>query len=193
MANRALETPVPEAEKHAWVDSIDEKNATYKSDLTEFVPKLATLLGQLTYLNHLKQQADNPNSRSECPICFTEITENYAVLNCGHLNCLECFSNIAKSTKVTCATCRQKSLVVQVEYVSVHHEEHGKNDDNEIKGDGSAKIKAIVRQLKQIRSQQLNEKSLVFSQWNTVLDLVETACQENGLGVLKLYAYMRAP
>ena len=191
---RQQDGPVPEAEKHAWVDNIDQKELFFKNELTVHGQEMKTCFGRLTYLTNLKERAEQPNAAgaSSCPICLLALKEHYGVLVCGHMCCLTCLHEIYernKAKKVRCPTCRANTVVQQIEYVSV--QQSSEEQDVTINGDHSAKISGIVRQLKRIRVQQDKEKALVFSQWNPVLDLVDAACQDNGMQALKLYGCSR--
>jgi SNF2 family DNA or RNA helicase len=56
-----------------------------------------------------------------------------------------------------------------------------------VAGDHSAKVKAVVRLLKSIRADDFRTKTIVFSQWVQVLELVHSACQINGVMSVRLY------
>lgn len=43
----------------------------------------------------------------ECSICLEEITDNMCKLKCGHCFCVDCFSNLARTSN-NCALCRKE-------------------------------------------------------------------------------------
>ena len=55
------------------------------------------------YHEYLYQQTPN----FECSICMENINDNMCKLKCGHTFCVECFSNLARTSN-KCALCRDK-------------------------------------------------------------------------------------
>ena len=75
--------------------------------------------------------------------------------------------------------CREISLWKDVEFVhnslsEVHH-------DIVVKGNFSPKVTAIVRLLIQLNLDARRPKCLVFSQWVSLLEVLNEACIENGV------------
>jgi SNF2 family DNA or RNA helicase len=60
-----------------------------------------------------------------------------------------------------------------------------------VNGDHAAKIKAVTKRLLQIKKHEPLSKTIVFSQWAPILDLIGTACEGNGIEPVKLYSLSR--
>ena len=155
--------------------------ATSKSDLQK-------KLGQLHYLNNLKgteygkKGGLNPEP---CPICQKELGYSWSVLQCGHCYCVECIRllldqySVGRGTK--CAVCRAYTNRAEISYVSTKVEENDEQALEEVKGSHSTKVEAVVRTLKRIRTENESSKSLVFSTWPNVLDIIGDALDDNDI------------
>ena len=60
-------------------------------------------------------------------------------------------------------------------------------DYEAVKGSLSTKIKAVVKTLIKIQTDDPNAKALVFSTWNDVLDIVGSALAENEISFAALH------
>jgi len=58
----------------------------------------------------------------------------------------------------------------------------------EVKGDLSTKMEAVVKTLLSVRREDPDAKSLVFSTWPDVLDIVGSALQDNDIQFAALHA-----
>eukprot|EP00039_Didymoeca_costata_P005103 m.78508 g.78508 ORF g.78508 m.78508 type:complete len:1629 (+) comp12675_c0_seq1:179-5065(+) len=202
---RSEDQVVSQSERFAFIlrHEIPQRKLEYESDIILLRGDLDRERGRLTYVKVLEQRAKEPNAQVHCPICWSDMTSNYVVLVCGHCLCLECVKrvsgNTTKNRSIKCATCRTLSPIQNVEYVSlaVSSENAIENDECdvqrnesseiEVRGDHSAKVQAIIRTLLMIKRDHVLSKSVVFSQWKAVLDLLKIACAENDIQVLQLY------
>ncbi|CAH1233504.1 SHPRH [Branchiostoma lanceolatum] len=129
-----------------------------------------------------KEDGVNPEP---CPICQRQLGTEWSVLMCGHCFCEECISVLVnqfglggRRGSIRCAICRQLTATRDISYVSTEAKEQ---DDVDVKGSHSTKVEAVVRTLKLIRQSDPTAKSLVFSTWQDVLDVVATALRENNM------------
>ncbi|GAB6026708.1 hypothetical protein CHUAL_013216 [Chamberlinius hualienensis] len=147
-------------------------------------------LGQLHYLTNLstsdygRRGGTNPDP---CPICQHPLGEKWTVLVCGHCFCMECFqvlvSNVCRfghRWKLKCPVCRQVTRDIETSYVSTKSEEL-LDDEIEIKGSHSTKVEAVIRQLLKIKQEDPTAKSILFSTWQNVLDVLMPALTENSI------------
>ncbi|KAK9367659.1 SNF2 family N-terminal domain-containing protein [Lipomyces kononenkoae] len=121
----------------------------------------------------------------ECLICSTEPITDQVVTPCWHMSCRDCLLAHIKyqrdhGQKPRCHSCRaeisEKNIFEVVHHYSVN------SDKPEIalrryKPQSSAKISRLLSQLKTIRQEEPNTKSVVFSQFTSFLDLIQDALQ----------------
>lgn len=129
--------------------------------------------GRLKYLSHLKDEKEI----EVCPICKQQPEEKYAVLQCGHLMCYICTTQMAKyqRNKLQCAVCRHPQLYKDVLYVTMNDTE----TETTIQGSFSTKILFIIKQILKIRSKEPDVKIVIFSQWEAILRYLENALEIN--------------
>ena len=95
---------------------------------------------------------------------------------------------------VRCAICRNLTFHGEVSYVKTRND--NEDDDNmgdeelykQLKGRLSTKMEAVVKTLIKIQTLDPNAKSLVFSTWNGVLDILGEALDENDIHYAALHA-----
>eukprot|EP00058_Branchiostoma_floridae_P018800 XP_002604289.1 hypothetical protein BRAFLDRAFT_125252 [Branchiostoma floridae] len=165
---------------HQWIKNLNDKAVA--------TSLLHRKLGQLLYLKNLAKsqeyQKDGVNPEP-CPICQRQLGTEWSVLMCGHCFCEECISVLvnqfglgSRRGSIRCAICRQLTATGDISYVST---EAKQQEDVDVKGSHSTKVEAVVRTLKLIRQKDPTAKSLVFSTWQDVLDVVATALRENNM------------
>lgn len=151
-------------------------------------------LGQLLYLQNLKNTdygkrgGHNPES---CPICVKELGTQWSVLQCGHCYCVECIriliDEYSTGKRTKCAVCRSTTSHAEISYVSTKNEHEEEYDIEDIKGSHSTKVEAVIKCLVKIRSDDEDAKSLVFSTWPDVLDILAAALDENDIAYASLH------
>ncbi|XP_070568700.1 E3 ubiquitin-protein ligase SHPRH-like [Ptychodera flava] len=161
------------------------------SDKVIATSELRKKLGQLLYLTNLAKVQDgcqdgcNPEP---CPICDKQLGTQWSVLHCGHCFCNDCMDILVRQYSVggrrgatKCAICRQRTPVREISYVSTDPSSHLDEEDRNInvKGSHSTKVEAVVRTLRKIQQNEPGAKSLVFSTWLDVLDVIAQALKEN--------------
>ena len=75
----------------------------------------------------------------------------------------------------------------EISYVSTKNEQEDEFDMEDVKGSHSTKVEAILKCLLKIRSEDEEAKSLVFSTWPDVLDILATALDENEIPYAALH------
>ncbi|XP_077206753.1 E3 ubiquitin-protein ligase SHPRH isoform X2 [Paroedura picta] len=122
-----------------------------------------------------------------CPICARQLGQQWAVLTCGHCFCNECIAIIieqysvgTRRSSIKCAICRQTTSHKEISYVFTA-ESANQEDDMPVKGSHSTKVEAVVRTLKKIQFKDPGAKSLVFSTWQDVLDIIAKALYDNNM------------
>jgi uncharacterized Zn finger protein (UPF0148 family) len=148
------------------------------------------------------------NEDSSCPVCYDPIGPQIVVLNCGHALCGGCGEDMIKRSVrgwIRCPLCRTVSNTSEMSYVvndelqepspaAALSSEGGRNFTGEeeeeksipVKGSFGTKLEAIVRRLKWIQVKDPAAKTLVFSQWQDVLELLSRALAENEIEFLRL-------
>ena len=75
----------------------------------------------------------------------------------------------------------------EISYVSTKNEQEDEFDMEDVEGSHSTKVEAILKCLLKIRSEDEEAKSLVFSTWPDVLDILATALDENEIPYAALH------
>merc|ERR1719273_2223416 len=157
--------------------------------------------GQLLYLENLKSSdfgkkggGENPEP---CPICQKSLGMQWSVLGCGHCFCVDCirilieeYSTGGSSRSVKCAICRNLTHHAEISYVNTkvdHKTEEDSKAYEAVKGSLSTKMEAVVKTLIKIQNDDPNAKSLVFSTWNSVLDILGSALITNDIQFAALH------
>nr|CAD7260465.1 unnamed protein product [Timema shepardi] len=122
----------------------------------------------------------------------------WSVLQCGHCYCLECVHTLIKESRFSslkCPICRDKTPHGSVSYVNFKsklptEEVQGTSseDQAEVKGKGSqsTKMEAIVKCLLMLRKKDPAVKVLVFSTWESVLNVLAEALIDNNIAFLRM-------
>jgi SNF2 family DNA or RNA helicase len=148
---------------------------------SSIVPDEATAQGLTRDL-----QDANVESAQECPICL-ESVEDPVVTPCAHVFCRECINDaIRRSSGTLCPNCR--TPLSRSELISVPPPVNRCNFDAETNWRSSTKIDFLLQQLLSLNANESSEliKSVVFSQWTGMLDLVEIALRRAGIVFTRL-------
>eukprot|EP00095_Tigriopus_kingsejongensis_P004239 maker-scaffold711_size108467-snap-gene-0.24 protein:Tk04239 transcript:maker-scaffold711_size108467-snap-gene-0.24-mRNA-1 annotation:"e3 ubiquitin-protein ligase shprh" len=167
------------------------------SDCTVAKSQFRKVHGQLLYLENLKNSDYGKKGGANpelCPICRSELGMKWSVLQCGHCFCIDCVKVLAEGIHgeshhirktLKCPICRSITHQAEISYVSTEVE--GVNSDEErkaldqVKGSLSTKMEAVVRTIMAIQADDPESKSLVFSTWPDVLDILGSALSENDI------------
>lgn len=150
----------------------DEKSSTASPELLE---KLLSVL--------------QTGGEDDCPICLSDM--NPAVITrCAHIFCKRCIHRVLSKGKQTCPLCR--APVKQSDLIESPIEEI---DATSI-GDGtvspSSKVKALLASLLDQKKEDPTVKSVVFSQFSSMLNMVQKPLESEGIRFVRLDGSMRA-
>ncbi|NXB71156.1 SHPRH ligase, partial [Donacobius atricapilla] len=169
---------------------VEQNRVKLLNDKAVAKSQLQKKLGQLLYLTNLEKSQDKTTggvNPEPCPICARQLGRQWAVLTCGHCFCNECIAIIiqqysvgTRRSSIKCAICRQTTSHKEISYVFTA-ETANQEDDIPVKGSHSTKVEAVVRTLKRIQFKDPGAKSLVFSTWQDVLDIISKALYDNNM------------
>ncbi|XP_054830788.1 E3 ubiquitin-protein ligase SHPRH isoform X4 [Eublepharis macularius] len=169
---------------------VEQNRVKLLNDKVVAKSQLQKKLGQLLYLTNLEKSQDKTTggvNPEPCPICARQLGKQWAVLTCGHCFCNECIAIIieqysvgSRRSSIKCAICRQTTSHKEISYVFTA-ESANQEDDMPVKGSHSTKVEAVVRTLKKIQYKDPGAKSLVFSTWQDVLDIIAKALYDNSM------------
>lgn len=158
--------------------------------------------------NVLKQIQEE--SEMECPICTEEPMDNQAVTACWHSACKQCLLDYVENQREKgqtpkCMTCRKvidpKDIFEVIRHESIIDLSPVKSRGfktpvipsstprislRRLNCNASAKITALVGHLKKVRKDNPSVKSVVFSQFTSFLNLIETAFNLDHIKYLRL-------
>ncbi|KAK6526903.1 DNA helicase rad5 [Arthrobotrys megalospora] len=139
-------------------------------------------------LQQIKEEAEN-----ECPICSNEPIEEMTVTACFHMACKKCLLSMieyakAKGEQARCFSCREPINEKELYEVIKHEAEEVIGGLSGFKENvpefslrrlaankSSAKIDALITNLKRLRREHPGMKSVVFSQFTSFINLIEPA------------------
>ena len=142
-------------------------------------------------LSYLEDAVKNINKVEMCPICLDDI-QNVSITTCGHKFCWECFNHYSKVTQVVkCPNCN--NLLTSKDVFLLKDNPNYENElDKLINETKSTKIGNIIYWVKQklntdIDTQivnQDNNKIIIFSQWEEILNKVGDYLQKYNINIL---------
>ena len=155
---------------------------------------LAALRRDIASLRYLRNQSmeraesneDTGKDKPFCPVCLMEFNiDDRAVLKCGHSLHTVCLEEIIKrsgsSKSIKCPMkcshkTHQKEVLIATESLSKYD---GSKVSREIIGSWGTKVDRLVSDLIEVTGN--GERCLVFSQWDDLLSIVETALSANNI------------
>ncbi|CAG8437364.1 3442_t:CDS:2 [Ambispora gerdemannii] len=127
-------------------------------------------------INRLK---DQDLEQKECPICYDSAVDLSILVLCGHSYCRECLHGlfeVGPGTK-SCPECRGKFTMTEVlPYSQLKKKLNISSDDDS----DDSKIERTINLLKDFRRNSPGDKTIIFSQFTRLLDLVEYTLRDNG-------------
>lgn len=118
----------------------------------------------------------------ECPICL-ESADHPVVTPCGHKMCKECLLQSWRCpTSGSCPICRR---TISKDELLMCPLDTRFQIDVEKNWKESSKVSKLLECLDSIRMSASTEKSIVFSQWTSFLDLLEIPLERRGIGFLR--------
>ncbi|KEF60565.1 uncharacterized protein A1O9_02126 [Exophiala aquamarina CBS 119918] len=128
------------------------------------------------------------DSQEECPICL-ETLKDPMITACAHSFCRDCISRVINAQH-RCPLCRADLNTDALVEPSAGMGENEEIDLNIDPDTTSSKIEALVTVL-QASEADPTVKTVVFSQWTSFLDLVQTQLTKNGLNFTRLDGKMK--
>lgn len=126
----------------------------------------------------------------DCPICISPPTE-IVITCCAHIFCRDCILKTLKRTKPCCPLCR-RSLSQSDLFSAPPESSDTDNSVTSLKSMTSSKVSALLRFLLESRDESPNIKSVVFSQFQKMLVLLEEPLKAAGFETLRLDGSMNA-
>ena len=153
------------------------------------------------------------DDNNECVICRESIGDHLVILACGHEFCSDCITDLIVRSHGTlkCPTCRARMNSDEIAYISnipsetiqekddqidtndKKQEKPEENDPNQqisnlipVSGSWGTKIESVVREILRIKKEDPNAKSLIFSQWTEVLEIIYQALQQNNISATQI-------
>ncbi|KAK8567119.1 hypothetical protein V6N13_005031 [Hibiscus sabdariffa] len=120
---------------------------------------------------------------TECPIC-SESTDDPVLTPCAHRMCREYLFSSGRTPVVGLGPIYR--IVVKKSDIITCPTENKFRVDVENKWKESSKVSKLLECLERIRWSCSSEKSIVFSQWTSFLDLLEIPLKRRGIGFLRL-------
>lgn len=195
MATERLRVRLPDEPKPKLLHiiephEVEQNRVKLLNDQAMAKSQLQKKLGQQLYLNNLEKSQDKSTgglNPEPCPICARPLGQEWAVLTCGHCFCNECiaimveqYSVGSRNRAIKCAICRQTTCHSEISYVFTT-QSSSPDQDLPVKGSHSTKVEAVVRTLLKIQMTDPGAKCLVFSTWQSVLDIIAKALFDNNL------------
>ncbi|XP_026161290.1 E3 ubiquitin-protein ligase SHPRH isoform X2 [Mastacembelus armatus] len=195
MATERLRVRLPDEPKPKLLHiiephEVEQNRVKLLNDQAVAKSQLQKKLGQFLYLTNLEKSQDKSTgglNPEPCPICARPLGQEWAVLTCGHCFCNECIAIIVEQYSVgsrrraiKCAICRQTTSHTEISYVFTT-QSSCQDQDIPVKGSHSTKVEAVVRTLKKIQVTDPGAKCLVFSTWQSVLDIIAKALFDNNM------------
>ncbi|KAH7307999.1 SNF2 family N-terminal domain-containing protein [Stachybotrys elegans] len=145
-------------------------------------------------LEQIRDEAEH-----ECPLCFEEPMNDQIVTGCWHSACKKCLLDYMKhqtdrATVPKCFNCRAPLNQRDLFEVVRHDDEPGTPQGERPRislqrlgvNSSSAKIVALISQLRSLRREHPYMKSVVFSQFTSFLSLIEPALARANIKFLRL-------
>ncbi|KAK8966679.1 hypothetical protein KSP40_PGU019099 [Platanthera guangdongensis] len=120
---------------------------------------------------------------SECPICLESASDDPVLTPCAHRMCRECLlASWRTPASGSCPICRRS--LKSGDLITCPTENPFEVDIRK-NWNESVKVKELVACLEKIRLSGTGEKSIVFSQWTSFLDLLEICFNREGVQFLR--------
>eukprot|EP00180_Rhodochaete_pulchella_P003204 Plantae.Rhodophyta-Rhodochaete_pulchella.ctg531.p1 GENE.Plantae.Rhodophyta-Rhodochaete_pulchella.ctg531~~Plantae.Rhodophyta-Rhodochaete_pulchella.ctg531.p1 ORF type:complete len:508 (+),score=99.25 Plantae.Rhodophyta-Rhodochaete_pulchella.ctg531:656-2179(+) len=153
--------------------------------------------------NRLIQKLDEDGIHSgvmDCPICADVVSGEGTVTPCGHVYCSDCLEKWM-DTKMERPECRKElsevrdvnaplsRLRAEVRVMSLKRTNEW---EDFLRREGnrellmSTKLRLITQELTETRERDSSEKTLVFSQWTSMMNLIANVLEKNGFNYVRI-------
>nr|ATG70976.1 DNA/RNA helicase protein [Callitropsis funebris] len=117
----------------------------------------------------------------DCPVCLSPPTEAIITI-CSHVFCKRCIEKTLRHDKPRCPMCRK-----ELTETDLFCSPKASQDDVKLnKSAKSSKVKALISFLKESRSNDPTKKSVIFSQFRKMLDLLQEPLEREGFKFVRL-------
>ncbi|KAF0990346.1 hypothetical protein HZS_2864, partial [Henneguya salminicola] len=143
----------------------------YKASIEAHNKLLDCDLTQLRYFINLFEYSSKKTSfnKETCPICYDELGVKWIVLLCSHFLCDTCYQRFVKTADendiLECPICRSRSPTEEVFCNSA----------------SSTKISRISSLVNEILTNTVDDKIIIFSEWDSVLELCWLQLNKNNI------------
>ena len=137
--------------------------------------------------NYLLSVISSIDQSETCPICLddTSVT-NLAITQCGHKFCWECITEYLKSLSKHNPKCPKCNIPITLNQI-YKFKQNTQNSNNSISDElnyyiqetKSTKLGNIIYYIKHL---QPNDKCIVFSQWDEMIDKISVILKKEGIG-----------
>jgi SWI/SNF-related matrix-associated actin-dependent regulator of chromatin subfamily A3 len=128
----------------------------------------------------------NIDAQEDCPVCIDNLKDPI-ITACGHVFCFGCIERVI-DTQHKCPMCR--SELPDINHLVKPAKETSKSD---IDVDAtSSKIEALLTILAATKKKHPGDKTVIFSQWTTFLDMVQAQLVKHGYRFTRLDGSMPA-
>ena len=157
---------------------IQEKILENNLKLKELLESLAENKSKFEIFNNLDKKI---KENYECPICYEDLKLNVkTVLGCGHFFCSNCITKVLKKNDSSnCPYCRTEFFKNKLQIIKPDY-----NKDQEINKWGT-KMNYLISYLNNVLS-DLDNRIIIFSQWDNLLKLVGNVLSEKNINHLFL-------
>ncbi len=145
----------------------------------------------------------------DCSICLSDVTSP-VITKCSHIFCRECITQVIQQNRppAPCPLCRGNIFVQELleaaQSNDEEEEEDAKNKENDEKEEdvdqfpdivvdvSSSKINAVIKELKGIRRDYPGEKTIIVSQFTSLLSIMQPLLTEENYNWTRLDGSMSA-
>lgn len=178
-------TLLNEDEKNAVVQPVDIHRRYHEHAAKEAMAQ-GDLRRALEKLRYLQSLLGGESDESECPICLNAFSER-AVLRCGHSLCRKCLEDLRSHSKEHRVSCPKKCSIRtdpdDILLASNESKTDGTSCKRAVKGSYGTKVTHLVADILDLRDS--GDKGVVFSQWEDMLDIVQSALVENEVSCIR--------
>ena len=159
---------------------VEERKTTDSVSYNESRRKLAHARSQLKFLRSI---ADGSGAAEpHCPVCFSAWADERMIATCGHSICFKCSEKMmaVRNGVYVCPICTRRGTLALATEMQV---DDGSAAGTKVHGSWGTKVTAIVEQVLALPD---DDKCLIFSQWENMLDIIMAAFNMNEIPAVRL-------
>lgn len=130
----------------------------------------------------------------ECAICMEALGEESAVIlrDCKHIFCSPCLNQVANSCCPLCRTSFSPDDIISKGAAKKAASKENKKPKPKVKNDQFGQSPKLAKLFELIESMKPDEKGVIFSQWTSLLDIIQRSMQELGHTFTRIDGTMNA-